>query len=221
MVKLSLPLLLFVFACHSPQRCPEFEAVRPCVCGYGVNGTQRCLTELAWSACQCPASPDAGGGDAMVGAPPEMEMPSAGGGMMSAPPPSDEDAESPMPQPTGDAAAVDAATADGAAPDAAVVDSAASELPEPFGACTEDADCGAGGRCRSVTGEPPTTTYQVCGAPCSSPLDCELPAGTFDAVAACPDGFCRLDCGVLVETNTCPQGMTCQPLPDLTLICVR
>jgi hypothetical protein len=80
---------------------------------------------------------------------------------------------------------------------------------DPYRACTVPADCNPGDQCLVTASFPADAT--VCQPSCVDVGECPVPAGSYEAVLACVQGGCRLDCTPVLFGSllSCPTGMSC------------
>jgi hypothetical protein len=222
-------LLLAGFGCSSDyESCPMPRAARACACDSGSDGTQRCLPEMVWGACDCSVGAPAndGGPSNPAGSAAAGQPGSSGGGAPAA-----------AGAGAGGSAAGAGASAAGAGAGAGAGGSAgmggsagaaagsggvgsgagASSDKPAYGACTPatvDADCTSGSTCIVTPFLPEDVS--VCAPACTSAAQCPTLSGDFDAAVDCVEGRCRYDCSSETPLSplSCPSGMVC--VADIT-----
>jgi hypothetical protein len=220
----------FAPGCDDLATCAEHGDTKSCECEGGASGTQRCLPERIWAACDCssPAPvPDGGaagvggsGGAAAAGRSGAGGAAGASGTAGATAPvdAGDEDDAGMDPAPAGSGGSGGA----GGAAGAAGAGGATAPMSAAYRGCMNMNDCDTGASCDMAPAllEAP---LRVCAPACDDVSDCPVPEGTYEADVLCVDARCRIDCTseILLLQQTCPTGMTCiaEDFPGIAEYC--
>lgn len=223
--------------CTDIEPCDEDGDSQSCTCSGGVRGTQVCLPEKVWSDCECSGEPgdDGGAGQSGAGAGTGSAGQSgagaggagaggaggrsgaggSGGAAGSAGIGGDGGAGEPMLDGGLDGGLAGVGGSSGAGGSGGS-GGAGGQAADAYRSCIEDGDCDTGATCVTLAvGFPlPIEEVHVCAPACTAPANCPVPAGSYEAMVACLENRCRLDCAAadpLFGTPlTCPTGMRCE-----------
>jgi hypothetical protein len=228
---LAFALATIAAACTGIQPCAKQGITEACKCEGGGMSVRTCLPERVWDHCACgelpaPAGMDSGvsgtsgrgtGGAGAIsggGGTSGTSAPAGSGGSAGTTAPNADDDAGTEPVVDGGAGSSGAGGASGTGGTGGTGGTAGTTAPmsAAYKSCMDAAECGSGASCESATDpDDPFGMIQACAPPCAQASECPKPEGSYEAMLACVDGHCRLDCTpeFLQADLSCPSGMRC------------